>query len=97
MTASKKSSLTKSKTRPPTQTLSSNWNRFEKFADEEDIPKPSYLKVAFSQCVTDIPTSIEKSAPSQVDNQNEQDSKFDTLLSAIQSINERMATNDTAI
>ena len=97
MTTSKKNSTAKPKNRTPNLTPNPNQNRYETFADDSDEPKPSYSKVASSNRVTDMPLSTSKTDPTQGDTMVIQDSKLDTLLNAIQNIDERMNDTDSKI
>ena len=99
MTTSKKKSATKaSKTRIPSQTPSTNRNRFDTFADDDDGPKPSYSKVAASNRITDMPPSDTKIQPSDnSDNPETQDSTLVKLLSAFQSVTDRLEINETTM
>ena len=97
MTTSKKNSTAKPKNRTPNLTPNPNQNRYETFADDSDEPKPSYSKVASSNRVTDMPLSTSKTEPTHGETMVIQESKLDTLLNAIQNIDERMNDTDTKI
>ena len=97
MTTSKKGSSAAPKNRPPTPTSSTNRNRFEKLTDPDDDQKPSYSKVASSNRITDFSVSDEHPAPSPSTTKDSQDSKFDTLLMALQGITDRLNTMETKI
>ena len=99
MTTSKKKSTTKpSTTRQPSQTPSTNRNRFETFAVEDDDKKLSYSKVTSSNRVTDMPPSDSKPQPSSKAYESDaQDDKLDTLLSAFQSVTDRLKLTETTV
>ena len=97
MTTSKKNSTAKPKNRTPNLTPNPNQNRYETFADDSDEPKPSYSKVASSNLVTDMPLSTSKTEPTHGETMVIQESKLDTLLNAIQNIDERMNDTDSKI
>ena len=63
----------------------------------EDEQKPSYSKVALSNRITDFPKSDKNQVPSPNEDKTSQDSKFDTLLTAIQSINDQLNTSESKV
>ena len=97
MTTTKKGSSAKPKNRPPAQTPNVNRNRFDKFSDVAENQKPSYSKVASSNRITDFAETDEFQVPPPHENKDSQDTKFDTILSAVQSINDRMDTTDSKV
>ena len=99
MATSKKNQSAKPKHRLPTQTPNPNRNSFSKLHEVDETPgKPSYSKVAASSTrVTDLPDDVSHSIAQNSPPASSHDSKLDTLLNAVNSINERMSDTDSKI
>ena len=104
MTTTKKGSSAKPRNRPPTQTPNINRNRFDKFTDVTEDQKPSYSEVASSNRISDFADPDRSQVPPPDENKEPKDTKFDAILTAIQStntaiksINDRMDTTDSTV